>query len=106
LFVAPGVTLLDSGRLPEQWLAIAKAHSDLLKLIRTTDLAADLDWTYLSPAAFIQPGERTGEFRLGKDDLVVDEQGQSRISAEDYAIAMVDELDRPQQVRERFTVGY
>jgi putative NADH-flavin reductase len=106
LFVAPGVTLLDSGHLPEQWLAIAKAHSDLLKLIRTTDLAADLDWTYLSPAAFIQPGERTGKFRLGKDDLLVDEQGQSRISAEDYAIALVDELERPQYVRERFTVGY
>ncbi|MGC2300472.1 MAG: NAD(P)-dependent oxidoreductase [Acidobacteriaceae bacterium] len=106
LFEASGVTLLDSGDLPEQWLPIAKAHSDLLKLIRTTDLAADLEWTYLSPAAFIQPGERTGKFRLGKDDLVVDQEGQSRISAEDYAIALVNELERPQHVRERFTVGY
>lgn len=106
LFVAPGVTLLDSGHLPEQWLAIAKAHSDVLKLLRTTNLGDGLDWTYFSPAAFIQPGERTGKFRLGKDDLVADEHGQSRISAEDYAIALVDELERPQHFRERFTVGY
>jgi hypothetical protein len=106
LFVAPGITLLNSGHLPEQWQAIAKAHSDLLELLRTTNLAAGLDWTYLSPAGFIQPGERTGKFRIAKDDLVVDEKGESRISAEDYAVALVEELARPQHVRERFTVGY
>lgn len=106
LFVAPGVTLLHSGHLPDQWKAIAKAHSDLLELLRTTDLGKDLDWTYFSPAGFIQPGERTGKFRLGKNDLVADGQGQSRISAEDYAVALVDELERPQHVRERFTIGY
>lgn len=106
LFVVPGVTLLDSGHLPKEFLAIAKAHRDLLQSLQTTDLAAGLDWTYFSPAAFIQPGERTGKFRLGKDDLLVDGLGQSRISAEDYAIALVDELERPQHVRQRFTVGY
>jgi putative NADH-flavin reductase len=77
-----------------------------LELLRTTNLAAGLDWTYLSPAGFIQPGERTGKFRIAKDDLVVDEKGESRISAEDYAVALVEELARPQHVRERFTVGY
>jgi len=106
LFVAPGVTLLNSGHLPEQWKAIAKAHSDLLDLLRTTNLAAGLDWTYFSPASFIQPGEKTGKFRLGTDELVVDGKGESRISAEDYAIALVDELERSQHVRQRFTIGY
>lgn len=106
LFVAPGVTLLDSGHLPEQWLAIATAHRDLLDRLRTTDMAKDLDWTYFSPAGLIQPGNRTGKFRLGKDDLVVDAQGQSRISAEDFAVALVDELEHPQHIRQRFTIGY
>jgi hypothetical protein len=106
LFVTPGVTVLNSGHLPEQWKAIAKAHSDLLDLLRTTNLGTGLDWTYFSPAGVIQPGERTGKFRLGKDDLVVDGKAESRISAEDYAIALVDELERPQHLRERFTIGY
>jgi putative NADH-flavin reductase len=106
LFVAPGVTLLNSGHLPEQWKAIATAHRDLLDHLRSTNTGAGLDWAYFSPAGFIQPGERTGKFRLGKDDLVVDRKGESRISAEDYAIALVDELERPQHVRERFTIGY
>jgi putative NADH-flavin reductase len=106
LFVAPGLTLLDSGHLPEQWKDIAQAHSDLLALIRNSDVAVDLEWTYFSPAAFIQPGERTGKFRLGKDELVTDAQGQSLISAEDYAIALVDELEKAQHVQQRFTIGY
>ena len=106
LLIAPGKTLLDSGRLPKEWLAIAKAHSDLLQLLLTTNLGAGLDWTYFSPAGLIQPGQRTGKFRVGKDELIVDEQGQSCISAEDYAVALVDELEQPHHVRERFTVGY
>jgi putative NADH-flavin reductase len=106
LFVAPGVTLLESGHLPEEWQAIATAHRDLLELLRETDAAAGLEWTYFSPAGLIEPGERKGTFRLGRDDLVVDGQGQSRISAEDYAIALVDELEQSRYVGERFTVGY
>jgi uncharacterized protein len=106
LFVAPGVTLLASGHLPAPWLAIAQAHADVLQWLRSSDAVAGLEWTSFSPAGFIQPGERTGKFRLGKDDLIVDAQGQSRISAEDYAVALVDELEKPQHARERFTVGY
>jgi putative NADH-flavin reductase len=106
LFVAPGVTVIASGHLPKEWLAIAEAHRDTLDMIRKSPTAAELEWTYFSPAGFIQPGERTGKFRLGKDDLVVDAQGQSRISTEDYAIALVDELEKPQHVRQRFTIGY
>ena len=104
LFVAPGKTLLESGHLPKEWVGIATAHSNLLERLRTS--AGDLEWTSLSPAAFIQPGERTGKFRRGKDELISDAQGQSRISAEDYAVALVDELENPKHVRERFTVGY
>jgi uncharacterized protein len=106
LFVSTGVTLLESGALPEQWKAIAGAHRDLLELLRGSNAAVGLDWTYFSPAGLIEPGERKGTFRLGKDHLVVDDGGQSRISAEDYAIALVDELEQPRYVRERFTVGY
>jgi len=102
LLVGPGVDLIDSGHLPEEFKAIAIAHRDALKLLSESDLT----WTYLSPAAFIQAGERTGTFRLGGDALLTDEQGNSRISAEDYAIALVDELENPKHIRQRFTVAY
>jgi putative NADH-flavin reductase len=102
LFVAPGVDLIDSGHLPDEWKAIAIAHRDALKILRESNL----DWTSLSPAAFIQPGERTGKFRLGTDNLVADEQHQSKISAEDYAVALVDELEQPKHIRQRFTLAY
>jgi uncharacterized protein len=87
---------------PEEYKAIALTHADALEVLRK----ADLDWTYFSPAALIQPGERTGKFRLAEDTLVADEKGSSRISAEDYAIALVDELENPKYIRKRFTIGY
>lgn len=74
-----------------------------LAAIRTV---TDLDWTFFSPAVNFAPGERTGTFRLGGDTVVTDTQGQSRISMEDYAIALVDELEQPAHVRQRFTIGY
>ncbi len=102
LEVAPGVTLLASGHLPKEWLAIATSHAKALEILRESDI----DWTFFSPAALFEPGERTGKFRLGTNDLLVDDKGQSRISMEDYAIAMVDELEKPTHVRARFTIGY
>jgi uncharacterized protein len=102
LLVAPGVDLIDSGHLPEQYLAVAIAHRDALNMLR----GCDLFWTYFSPAGFIQPGERTGKFRLGLESLITDEKGNSSISAEDYAVALVDELENPKHIRERFTIGY
>ncbi len=102
LHVAPGVDLIDSGHLPEEYKAIAIAHRDALNMLRESDLA----WTYFSPAAFIQPGERTGNFRLGADSLVADAQGNSRISAEDYAVALVDELEHPKRIRQQMTAAY
>jgi putative NADH-flavin reductase len=102
LYVAPGITLIDSGHLPPEWLPIAVAHRDAKEILSESGL----DWTSFSPAAFIQPGERTGNFRLGGDDLVVDETATSRISAEDYAIALVDELEHPKHIGKRFTAAY
>jgi putative NADH-flavin reductase len=102
LEVAPGVTVLDSGKLPAEWRPIAEAHSKALELLRRSSI----DWTYLSPSAFFAPGERTGNFRLGQDELLTGPDGQSSISMEDYAIALVDELEHPQRRRQRFTVGY
>ena len=102
LFVAPGITLLDSGYLPAEWVGLAKAHQQVLENLRVSDI----DWTSFCPAAYFDPGERTGKFRLGTDTLVADDQNNSRISMEDYAVALVDELETPRHVRARFTIGY
>lgn len=102
LEVAPGVTLLASGHLPAQWVPIAISHEKTLKVLE----ASDINWTYFSPAAYFEPGQRTGKFRLGTNQLITDSKGESRISLEDYAIALVDELEKPAHERSRFTIGY
>lgn len=102
LEVAPGVTLIDSGHLPAEWLGIATSHSKALELAKKSDI----NWTCFSPAAYFGPGERTGKFRLGADNLISDAQGNSRITMEDFAIALVDELESPKHERARFTAGY
>lgn len=103
LEVAPGVRLIDTPQFPELYLNEAKGGAAFLDKLRAEPT---LNWTFLSPAAFIQPGERTGRFRLGGDQLLVDAAGNSAISAEDYAIAFVDELETPKHVRKRFSVAY
>jgi uncharacterized protein len=102
LELAPGVMLLNSGHLPAQWVPIAASHEKALRILEKSDI----DWTYLSPAAFFEPGQRTGRFRLGTNQLITDAQGNSRISMEDFAIALADELEKPAHKRARFTVGY
>jgi putative NADH-flavin reductase len=102
LNVAPGVALVDSGYLPEPYQPIARAHIKALNVLK----ASKIDWTYLAPAAYFLPGERTGKFRLGNDELIANSQQESRISMEDYAIALVDELENPRHRRQRFSVGY
>jgi putative NADH-flavin reductase len=102
LEVAPGVTLESAKDFPAAWKPIAQAHEKALELLR----ASSIDWTYLSPSAFFEPGQRTGKFRLGQDQLLTAPDGKSSISMEDYAIALVDELEQPQHRRQRFTVGY
>ncbi|MCT7374085.1 NAD(P)-dependent oxidoreductase [Chelativorans salis] len=102
LEVAPGVRLLDSPDFPDAYRAEATAGAEYLKRLREVTV---LDWTFLSPSALFVPGERTGQFRLDKDQLLTSDSGSS-ISFEDYAIAMVDEIEKPHHIRQRFTVGY
>lgn len=102
LEVAPGRRLIDQPDFPAAYKAEALKGAAFLDALRQVD---DLDWTFLSPSALIEPGERTGRFRLGGDALLVGEGG-SRISYEDYAVALVDEIERPAHLRRRFTVGY
>lgn len=103
LEVAPGVQLLDTSEFPAQWKATAEGARQALGLLRDE---TGLDWTMLSPPALLEPGLRTGNFRLGTDRLLIDNAGESRISLEDYAVAMIDELEQPAHRRQRFTVGY
>jgi uncharacterized protein len=102
LEVAPGVTVLKSGHLPAEWVPIATSHEKALQLLRKSNI----NWTYFSPAGFFEPGTRTGKFRIDTNKLVADAQGNSRISMEDYAIALVDELEKPAHERAQFTIGY
>lgn len=104
LLVAPGLKLVDADVFPEAYKPIARAHEQALEILYKE--AADLDWANLSPAALIEPGERTTRFRLGLDQLITDAQGNSRITAEDFAIAFVDELEQPRHHRQRFTLAY
>lgn len=103
LEVAPGVQLIDTPEFPDQWKATAEGARQALNLLRQDQV---LNWTVLAPSALLEPGQRTGKFRLGKDQLLLDGVGESRISVEDYAVAMIDELEKPAHVRTRFTVGY
>lgn len=102
LEVSPGVQLVDTPDFPEQYRVASLAHREALAVYKT----ADLDWTFISPAAEFEAGERTGKFRLGSDMLVVDEEGRSRISAEDFAIALINEVESPQFIRRQMTVAY
>ena len=104
LEVAPGKALADTPDFPEIYKAEAKEGREALAVWR--DEAKELDWTYLSPAAEIAPGERTGKYRTTGDQLLVDAKGRSFITFEDYAVAVLDELERPQHVGQRFGVAY
>lgn len=96
------VRLLDTDDFPEAYKPEAEAAVHFLDKLKQVD---DIDWTFISPAAEFGPGKRTGEFRLGKDELIVSKDG-SKISAEDFAIALSDELENNNHIQQRFTVGY
>lgn len=102
LEVAPGVTLVSTPEFPAAYKDEATKGGEFLNLLRQEK---ELDWTFLSPSALFVEGPRTGTFRLGKDQLLTNEKGSS-ISFEDYAIALVDEVEKPAHSRQRFTVGY
>jgi len=103
LEVAPGIQMLDTPEFPELWKSSATAARNLLITLRGEK---ELNWVYVSPSALIEPGERTGKFRLGREQLLVNEKGESRISNQDFAIAVIDELENPTHNQQRFTVGY
>ncbi len=102
LEVAPGLKLIDTPQFPDDWKPLGRAHADALAIYRD----CDLDWTAVSPAAWMEPRERTGHYRSGTEQLIADEQGTSFISAEDLAVAMIDELETPKNIRRRMTVAY
>ena len=104
LFYAPGKMVMDADDIPAKLLPGIKSLGEFY--LNTLRKENDIDWIFLSPAANMTPGERTGKFRIGKDDLVVDVNGDSNISVEDYAMAMVDELEQKHHHKERFTIGY
>lgn len=103
LEVKPGVRVIDSPDMPAWVKPGSLATINALDQLRKEP---ELDWSYLSPSAELKPGVRTGKFRLGKDQLLVDASGHSSISVQDYAVAMLDELEHPAHIRQRFTVGY
>jgi uncharacterized protein len=112
LEVEPGVVRADSDALlhesldqlglPKEYAAAVRGHRDALNVLRTSNRL----WTYFSPAEDIAPGERTGRFRVGGDQPVLDAEGRSRISVEDAAVALIDEVELPRFVQRRFTIGY
>ncbi|MFZ6690459.1 NAD(P)-dependent oxidoreductase [Undibacterium sp. SXout20W] len=103
LEVAPGLQVIDTPDFPEAYRASAEGARQALNLLREE---TNVDWTMLSPSAWIAPGQRTNQFRLGKDQLLIAADGKSHISVEDYAVAMINELEQPAHTRQRFTVGY
>ncbi|MGY3175778.1 3-beta hydroxysteroid dehydrogenase [Pseudomonas sp. MWU12-2312b] len=103
LLLPDGTRVIDSKGFPAEYKAEAGAGAEFLENLRQEQ---DLDWTFLSPSAEFVEGERTGKFRIGKDDLLVSSEGRSWITFADYAIAMLDEVDAPKHIRQRFTVGY
>ncbi|SDG53769.1 hypothetical protein SAMN05216603_102208 [Pseudomonas benzenivorans] len=103
LYVAPGLQLLDTANFPAEYKEGAEGARQALNLIQ--DETA-LDWSFVSPPALLQPGERTGQFRIGGDQLLMNGEAPAGISVADLAVAIIDELERPQHIRQRFTVGY
>ena len=103
LEVKPGIQSVDLPEFPAEYKEGALATRETLNMLRKE---ASLEWSFLSPSADLFPGQRTGTFRLGTDQLIRDANGASRISVEDYAMAMIDEVEKPKHIRRRFTVGY
>ncbi len=103
LYVAPGAQLVDTPQFPAIYKDEALAGRKFLNALRGE---TQLDWTFLSPSALLEPGQRSGKYRVGEETLMTDAAGKSWISMEDYAIAMLDEVEKPEHSRQRYTVGY
>src|SRR3954449_516883 len=106
LEVAPGQRLVDTPDFHEEWKPEALAAADALEVFRQAGADTPVEWSFISPGALLAPGERTGRYRLGGDQLLVDEGGRSHISMEDFAIAILDEVETPKHPRQRFTAAH
>lgn len=104
LFVAPGLRVVDSGAIPDSIMGGVKSLGEFY--LNTLVNENSIDWVFFSPAGSLEDGKRTGVYRLGKDNLIVDDNKESKISVQDYAKAMIDEFETPQHHKERFTIGY
>jgi putative NADH-flavin reductase len=103
LEASPGVRLIDTPGFPEAIKVEALPAAKALERIREE---RELEWSFVSPSIVLAPGQRTGKFRLGGEQVLKDDKGDSRISQEDLAVAIIDELEKPRHIRKRFTVGY
>lgn len=103
LEVAPGVQLVDTPDFPAESKQGALGAREALKLLKQENA---LEWTFVSPAVFLEPGQRTGKHRLGGDQVLMNGSGPARLSVEDLAVAILDELEKPQHLRKRFTAAY
>lgn len=103
LYVAPGQQLIDTPNFPAEYKEGAEGARQALNLLRDEH---ELQWTFLSPAALLQPGPRTGQFRIGGEQLLMDGDTPAPISVADLAVALLDEAEQPQHIRQRFTVAY
>lgn len=103
LYVAPGVQLIDTPEFPAAYKEGAEGARQVLHLLQDN---VDLDWSFISPPALLEPGERSGKFRIGTDQLLMSGQTPANISVADLAVAIIDELEAPAHIHQRFTVGY
>jgi uncharacterized protein len=106
LEVAPGQRLVDTPDFHDEWKPEALAAAEALQVFQKADGDTPVAWSFVSPGALLAPGERTGRYRLGGDRLLADETGRSHISMEDFAIAILDEVEEPKHPRQRFTAAY
>lgn len=104
LEVAPGVSLISTPEFPAEYKGEASAQGEALAVFKASD--STVNWTFISPAAEIFPGEALGQYRTGGDQLITDNEGRSRICVADYAKAMIDELESGQHPKQRMGVAY
>ncbi|MGB0091024.1 MAG: NAD(P)H-binding protein [Solirubrobacteraceae bacterium] len=104
LMVGSGQRLMDTPEFHDEWKPEAQAQADALAVYQQSD--NEVEWSYVSPGALLEPGERTGAYRIGDDQLLSDDHGRSRITMEDFAIAMLDEVEHPAHPRRRFTAAH
>jgi len=103
LYVAPGGQLIDTPDFPAEYKEGAEGARQVLNILRDEQA---LEWTFVSPAALLVPGPRTGKFRLGRDELLMNGNEPGSISVADLAVALLDETEQPQHIRQRFTLAY